>query len=76
MTRDEARRLLSRASSPERAQQLIRSRARREQRAAARKAGLSVKMLQRQRFAEAVEDAFANEQKRIVPGALRFKEDF
>ena len=73
MTRDEAQKLIGQSGSPERAMARLRSRARRENRAEARKIGVTVETLKREKFKAAVEQSFALMQERIVPNVLRVK---
>jgi hypothetical protein len=74
MTRDEAQKLIGQSGSPERAVARLRSRMRREQRAEARKIGVTVETLRRERFKAAVEQSFALMQGRVVPNVLKVKD--
>lgn len=74
MNRGEAERLIGESGSMERAAQRLRSRIRRDQRAEARRAGVSLETLRREKFKAAVEQSFALMQEKIVPRMLRVKD--
>lgn len=74
MTRDEQRRIIAASRTPERAEAIINSRLRREERRAARKAKLSVERYRRERFHEAANKALEDMQRRVAPTVLRVRE--
>jgi hypothetical protein len=73
MNSDDARRIMSQSGSPGRALSLLKLRVRREQRQAARKAGITVERLKHERFKEAVEKSFEQMQARIVPRVVKLR---
>lgn len=76
MKLDDARRLIGSSATAERAAALLRSRKRRDDRAAARKERVSVAQYKRDQFKAAVEKSFQMVQASIVPrvAKLRVKE--
>ena len=74
MRRDEAMKLLARSGGDHHAIATIRSRLRREERAATRKAKVSVKRIRKDRFAAAVETSFKMVQDRVTPLGLKVRE--
>ena len=74
MRREEAMKLIAGAGSVGNATALLRSRHRRELRAAARKSKVSVATMRKQRFSASVETSFSMLQARVTPIGLRVKE--
>lgn len=66
MTREEAQRLFRTAGSPERLAVVLRSKTRRVERQAARKAGRSLKRHREEKFGEAVDASFERLQSGVV----------